>query len=220
MSWKHRTSAKCCFNVRQMSCRGPYALKLISSSCKCTYRTHLSMYVGNTGSPNGIETEKRESIGYFTCITCSYTANIDWPHYSVNRYIVHESNWKYTYVTQFCPQPFTFAFNLCGVCICVKASVCRVFYTPRALSEKKGPLCVGLTFQQPAVGPSCDLCTHTHTHAFATSHHASLRSRPPGTRSGLIYPWTPAFLPPPCHVLPRTVVFLMSRGAVLRFIIF
>lgn len=136
---------------------------------------------------------------------------------SVNRYTVHESNWKYTYVTQFCPQPFPFAFNLCGVCIWVKASVCRVFYTPRALSEKKGPLCVGFD-----ISAACrwSVLRSLHTHALATSHDASLRSRPPGTRSGLIYPWTPAFLPPPCHVLPRTIVFLMSRGAVLRFIIF
>lgn len=111
-----------------------------------------------------VETKKRQSTAYFAYINCSYPANTDQKQYFIHLLltpgIVHKSTWKYTYVTQFCPQPFTLAFNLCGVCVCVKASVCRVFYKLWALSEKKWPLCMGLTFQQPAIGPYCNLCTH------------------------------------------------------------
>lgn len=70
-------------------------------------------------------------------INCLYAANIEnvWPHYFKHlllRYTVHESTWKYTYATQFCPQPFTFAFNLCGV-----FAVCFTHRGP--CQKKRGP---------------------------------------------------------------------------------
>lgn len=80
-----------------------------------------------------VETEK----GRVPDINCSYPAKTDnvWPHYFIHlllRYTVHESTWKYTYVTQFCPQPFTFAFNLCGV-----FAVCFTHHGP--CQKKRGP---------------------------------------------------------------------------------
>ncbi len=94
--------------------------------------------------------------------------------------------------------------------VCVKASVCRVLYTPCALSEKEAPL------RRLDISAACrwPLLRSLHTHSLATSHDASLRSRPPGTRSGLIYPWTPGVpSPTPPRLATDDCIFDVQRGS-------
>lgn len=93
------------------------------------------------------------------------------------------------------------------VCVSVKRPVFAVCFTHRVPCQKKGPLCVGLTFQQPAVGPSCDLCTHMYSQLptmplFIPAHqgrapvsftHEPRRSFPHPAKSchGRLYFWCP-----------------------------